>query len=261
MSEKNVLDQMELIDMEYVEAAVYPEVSPKAALTKRKWWKPAVATAAALVVGVCAIGFSPQIKAFADEFFNASVVFNNDERFEGKMEQIHINEGITAEQVEATYYNIEEVEELFGIKLLHSTKTSDKPVPTVWIFAIDHGGYIEIGDNKYYMYNQVIDLSQDENGNTVHTTGDGAYRISYTASFLTDRGEGNLGFEGHYGQAQYIETYTTANGLKAGIFLGGEYGGYTAVIFHNNIRYEIELDQYGSTGDIQTLRDYLDTLS
>lgn len=256
MSEKNLFDKMSLIDVAYVEAAVYPEAPQKMPLTSRQWWKPVAATAAALVLGVCCLRFSPQVKAFAAEFLNASVLFNDGEKAEGKMNRIHINEGITEEQVTKTYYNLEEVEELFGIMLLKSSKTTEKPIPHVNIFAINHGGYIEVDDTHYYLYNRVItDLS--EHGATTHDTGEGAYTISYNAAFLTDRTEeGTNGYEGHYEDSRVVDHYTTANGLEATLF--ADASSLTAVIFHDNIRYKLSI---WGTARADVLEEYLETLS
>lgn len=257
MSEKNLFDKMSLIDVDYVESAVYSEAPQSIPLTSRKWWKPVVATAAALVLGVCCVSFSPQVRAFAEEFLNGSVLFSDGEKSEGKMEPLHVND-ITQEQVLKSYRSVEEVEELLGVTLLHSSKTTDKSSPLVEIFAISHGAYIEITDTHYYLYNrEIIQFSEDGHGAVSHTTGEGAYTISYNAAFLTDRdNENNKGLEARYENVNVLDHYTTANGLEATVYSDAR--GYTAVIFHDNVKYELTMTGGGS---VEILEEYLETLS
>ncbi len=258
MTEKHLLNSMGEINPKFVEEAVYPANAGRVH-GARHWWKAAAAMAAALVIGVVCFGFAPQIKAFADEFLNGKTVLNDHQVIEGQMEAVPIRQGITEEQVFAKYDTIEDVEELFGITLLHSTKTTRKSVPVVEIFSWNHGGYIEILDDKYYLYHQVVDLSENKDGSTTHITEDDAYRISYEAAFLTDRSsEGSGGHSSHYEDSAFVENYTTANGLQAGIFSFG--GDYHAVIYHQNIRYEFTYDAWNGSGDVSLLKEYLDTL-
>ena len=258
MTEKHLLSSMDGINPKFVEEAVYP-ASAARVHGAHHWRKAAAAMAAALVIGVVCFGFAPQIKAFADEFLNGKTVLNDHQVIEGQMEAVPIRQGITEEQVFAKYDTIEDVEELFGITLLHSTKTTRKSVPIVEIFSWNHGGYIEISDDKYYLYHQVVDLSENKDGSTIHITGDDAYRISYEAAFLTDRSsEGSGGHSSHYEDAAFVENYTTASGLQAGIFYFG--GKYHAVIYHQNIRYEFIYDAWNGSGNVSLLKEYLETL-
>jgi DNA-directed RNA polymerase specialized sigma subunit, sigma24 homolog len=69
----------------------------------------------------------------------------------------------------------------------------------------------------------------------------------------------NNGAQHLYDNAQLVENYTTSHGLRAAIFCFGNC--YNAVIYHNNIRYEFQLNAYHGSGDINDLKAFLDTLT
>lgn len=258
-NKKNLLDKMSLIDVDYVEAAVYPKAHWQTAKSGRAV-KTAAAAAAVIAISAGCISFFPKVRVLAEEFFNSYTSFD-EHKFEGNMEPIKINDGVTSEQIEAKYNNIEEVEQLLGIKLLHSSKTYAKPVPMVFISGSANGPALGINDNAYYMHNEIIDMSKSEDGSVSTRVGNNAYKIKYYACFLLEQnGHGSSGMSSLYENAAFVENYTTANKLKSAIFsFGGE---HIAVIYNDNIRYEITLQCFeGSDKDVQILKDYLDTLS
>lgn len=257
-----VLEAMSLIHPEYVEAAVYQETGAGKTLNSgKKWWKTAVAAAAVIAVSVTCVRFAPQIKAFAEEWLNGSTIFSDGQTFDGKMGLVHIRDDFRnwEERYETKYQSIEEVEELAGIHLLHSSRTYDTPVPMVSIGGADWLSVLSVEDPYYYMYHQYVDLEQDAEGHNCKITENDAYCISYYAVLLTDRpGEGNEGMNSQYEDANLVEVYTTDNGLTAGIFDFG--GSYHAVIYHDNIRYELEMDAYRGYGKLHVFKEFLDTL-
>lgn len=255
MSEKNLFDKMSLIDVDYVEAAVYPEAPQKMPLTSRRWWKPAVATAAALVLGVCCLSFSPQVRAFAANLFMKNATYVGDEPIgEANLDIVPIND-VAPEAWDAEYDTLEEVEELLGITLLKSSKTFDAPVPIVTIGHVFNNQIISIWSDPYYVNDERIeDLTP--HSFAAYSTGDNPYHISYYARFHANYEDISKTYDNYKEGYSFVENYTTANGLQAAIFQDSAY--MTALIYHNNIRYELTM---GGCNKVEVLEDYLETLS
>ena len=254
------LEHMSMIDTKYVEDAAYPAAQQKEnSFYSNKWWKVAVSAAAVLALSLTCLRFYPQIKAFAGDFFNSATVFDDGNRFEGQMAMVPINE-VSVSDLQKEYYTLNEVEELLGVNLLQSPLASSTLYPCIHIEGWLDGGIVDISSLAYYLHNcSTTPRHPDDVGNPVytHADADDAYHISYDAEFLCN-GKYN-GDQHHYDNAQLVEKYTTSNGLHAAIFYCVK--SYNAVIYHNNIRYEFEMNAYRGSGDVNELKAFLDTLS
>ena len=261
-NEQNVLEAVSLIAPEYVEAAVYPAAGAKKTLTARKnWWKPVMTAAAAVVIGVTCVSFAPRALAFAEQLFNATFEMDgSNSSIDGKMEKIHIKDDVTfaKEDEEMTFRDITDAEKYLGVTLMHSKRATQKSVPLVNMSVVHRGELITVSDDAYYLFREEL----DDEGN-YHVQADGAYCISYEARFLTNRSTSD-GYISTYADAEMTETYTTKNGLEAGIFVNAEI--YHAVVYHDGVQYIFSFtpgrdnpdDRQES--DLITFKEYLDTL-
>ena len=259
---KNLVDQMRLADMKYVEAAVYPAADAKKRFfVTGKMWKSAVAAAAAVAICVTCVRFAPQVKAFADRLFNSWVEMNGDYAvLEGTMDKIHIKDDVTFTQEDEVkqFRQVKDAEKYLGVTLLHSKLASKNNVRTVTMTAVHRGELITIEDDAYCLFHETI----DDEGNWQGEDED-AYCISYEARFLTDRSISD-GYIHSYPDAEMQETYTTAKGLKAGIFVASEI--YHAVLYNDGIEYVFAFtpwrDEPGNRAevDLTNFKAFLDTL-
>lgn len=263
MNEKNLLDKMSLIDIDYVEAAEYPKIHKFKAIRNKRILKAAVAAAALFIIGIGCVCFNSQTTAVADNLFFENSVFFEDHEIKEKMGIVKIK-NVPSRAWEKNYDTLEDVEKLLGITLLKSTKNYDAPVPSVNIEKSYNGKEIVISDIAYYMYNEIV-LSMEENSIYYKKLGDNAYRVSYTARFFSEFDCRNK-IESDYTSAVFIKNYTTAHNLKASLFY--EDGQFHALIYHNNVRYKIDMEIWDQTSvylgkgnETKPLEDFLDTLS
>lgn len=256
------LEAMSLINPEYVEAAVYPAASAKHRFfVTGKMWKSVVAAAAAVAICVTCVGFAPQVKAFADRLFNSWVEMNGDVvEMEGTIDKIHIKDSLTFPEEDQVkqFRQVKDAEKYLGVKLLHSKLASKNDAPTVTMTAVHRGQLITIEDEAYCLFHETIDDEGNWQGD-----GEDAYGIRYEARFLTDRSSSD-GYIHSYPDAEMQETYTTANGLKAGIFIASET--YHAVLYHDSVEYVFAFtpwrDDPGNRteADLTNFKAFLDTL-
>lgn len=253
-NDQNWLGKMSLIDPKHVEAAAYPETAAQTPLSLgRKWWKAAAAAAAVLAVSLTCAGFYPQLKAAADEFWNSATIFSDGNRVDAQMNVVPINE-VSPGDLQEAYDTLDEVENLFGINLLQSPLATKTPVPCVkvWYNFFD-GDMMAIESGAYYLHHCTMDPKSTWDSRYYHNDEDDAYFITYHADFIIrDTGGGSIG---EYENAQLLEHYTTAHGLDAAITQFGS--DYNAVIYHNDICYEFEMQSHG---DIDAFKAFLDTL-
>lgn len=212
-------------------------------------------TIAAGILILC-ICFHSQIYAAAEEFFYKYAIWLGNDEIDAKLGIVTVNE-MDDTSWNTSYYNLEDVEELLGITLLKSDKTYNSPIPCVQINNAPFEEKITIYNRAYFLNNVVIDLFQDKEGHVFEKKGSNAYIITYSASFFTAHSNENVYIDEFPG-AELIEKYTTANNLSALIYKYA--GNYYAHIYHENIRYEIELRPWDRTEDENTLKAYLDTL-
>lgn len=273
MNEKNLLDKMSLIDVDYVEEAAYPKVHKCETAKNRMRRKTAVAAAVLFFIGMGSICFCSQTTAVAGNPFFKSIILFGDNKIEEKMGVVKIKE-VAPEAWDVNYNTLDEVEDLLGISLLKSSKTYNAPVPCVEIERSFDGKVINITNRSYYIYNATVVSIGD--GKTVYNdnvfsgtvykrNSDDDYIISYSANFFGRLDTKDETFDGvnefinDYGNAVFIENYTTANNLNATIIL--DYGEYKAFIYHDNIKYTIIMQALCGIGDKETFEKYLDTIS
>ena len=259
----NLLETIGFIHPHYVEAAVYPSAGEGRTLKiGKRWRKAAVAAAAVLVLGVACVGFAPQVRALTGQLFSGRFEMDGDNSFvEETMKKIHIRDDVTftEEDEMKSFPSINEAENYLGVTLLHSDRAAEKDASAVTMTVIHRGELITITDYAYSLFHGTI----DEEGNW-RGLGEDAYCISYEATFLTDRSVSE-GCISTYADAAFVESYTTANGEEAGIFLNSEL--YHAVLYHDGIQYVFAFqpwrDEPGNRleSDLTAFKDFLDTLS
>lgn len=298
MNKKNLLDKMSLIDIDYVEAAAYPKVHKSNTIRRPIVRKATVAAAAIFCIFVGYTCFKPQTTAVADKPFYEHTVSFEDYQIKEKMDVVKVKD-VPSETWEKKYNTLEEIENLLGIKLLKSSKNYDAPVPSdsdvedvlgiklseiedvlgikvsegeksydAYVPRINvesYSGSISINNPFYYTNNELIFFIGDSTYS--RKLDNNAYRISYTASFFS---EFDFDFQNKfyydYTGALFNKNYTTAHNLEAHIFYYPSE--FHALIYHDNIRYEIEMDVWDQPDshiktdeEMKLFEEYLDTLS
>jgi hypothetical protein len=230
-----------------------PEETQKTWRVPAKW---AVAAATVAVLMLCA-GFHSQLQTFAEKLFFKNTTVLEDKTVEAKMDVVEIKH-VDKAAWDKKYNTMEDVEELLGISLLKSDEAYTAPIPSIELGSYENGEVVKIYDNYYVTHNVVMDLEQDENGDVFRSTDDGAYGISYSASFYAEYGAEDK-YIAEYTGATFVEDFTTANGMTASIYrFGGE---YCAVIYHDNICYTFETTTQQGTVSCKTfIEEFLDTL-
>ena len=265
--ENTLLDKMSLIDVKYVEAALYPDVSYRR--QPQKLIKRYVVTAAALVLAVILVFSHPRILAIAEKPYNFSMSFADNKQVGQNLQPIRINH-LTKEQTEKTYLTLDEVEEVLGIELLQSPEAFAMQKPMIQLSLA--GNFVSVFHPMYYLHHLLPDPDYQGSGVVMHPAGNNRFVVEYDAVFLreSETPGTNMGERLVLEHAEFVETYTTALGLKASIYI--QRSNYNAVIYHENVRYLLSITSRSSNPADQNdpgwkasryktaLEEFLDTL-
>lgn len=238
------------------------ETEQKAGQRKgRLFWRRAGLTAAA-VAAVFVIAFHSQIYSFAKSLFIHNTIKMGEEKVqETDMRIIKINDGVLTNDFEPHFFeSMADLGDKLGVSFLKSSMentVTGKGRIRAWMQE-----WGEVGTNDFlYCVKDVSEIEYSEDGEThSHMDSKDAYSIACKTTFFTKVFQDEYG--ANYDNAEMIEDYKTKNGFSATVFqFATKESGYnlSAIIDHNNIRYEYSTDDEGCT--LEEFKAFLDTLT
>ena len=196
------------------------------------------------------------VYAAKNHLWRYSQTIGDRELFSKELETVSCKE-LTEEDLSQKYISISDLEEKMGIDLLESSLAYEYTFPYIKISKMEPLDSLiyTISTSGYYVKDEVL-TEQD----VWMKVGDKPFSVSYQAEFIVKLGKVK-GMEGHYDAAEFIESYTTENGLQAEIFRFGNalYGDYGAYIEKDNIKYRFETFSIDNV-DVQDFKYFLDSL-
>ena len=193
-----------------------------------------------------------------------NIIYNNvlaidDKNISQDVESVTVKK-LDADELNAKYSTITEVEDILGIKLLKSDKAYKSPIAKIDIseFQDESSTSYTISDINYFANDMDMDLNQDKEGTVWKNTGDRPYLISYNARLYTTSEQGD-GFVDQYDNSSWVEKYEATNGLEANIFkFEGE---YNALVIKDNIVYTFTVSSsFSEKACLQEMESFIDSL-
>lgn len=206
---------------------------------------------AATIIGVLSLG-GVSTYAAAHYLFGYSINIGN-KKISTEVETVSCNELKDAD-ISQKYSTIANLEKKLGVDLLESSLAYEYSVPNVEVSKCDISDSLSYTVNVlcYYVHDQ--ELEGDEH--LWKSVGNNPFQISYQADLIVKPGD-LTGMEESYEEAEFVESYTTKNGIQAEVFMFGNE--YNAHIKKDNIIYKFMMESCGQ-GSVQDLKTFLDSL-
>lgn len=225
-------------------------------MSRKKVFKPRRKLAVACMCLALTLCAGVSVYAAANYFLGYSIKLG-DKEISKEVENVPCKE-LTDKDISQKYFSISELEQKMGIDLLESNLSYEYKIPNIEISKCDIYDSLSysIYSLDYYVSDMELSEEQEGDGHLWNHVGDKPLSISYQADIFINPGK-LTGMEETFFDSEFLESYTTGNGIQIEIYkFGSEYGAY---IEKDNVIYKFTMDTFGQA-DIKDFKYFLDTL-